>query len=117
MRDWTKSSNASSCSRTYFRYRMASSGPRWIPSRSATPISSSTSGTAYIGCSPQERLSNGVAWKDSIESALHVAPGLLEVRRSRTPLARTTLHRLEQRVLGVVAHRNGQRLDKTRGLT
>src|SRR5882724_11322140 len=44
----TKVSNSRSCSIRYFRYRTASSGPRWIPSSLATATTSSTSGTAYI---------------------------------------------------------------------
>src|SRR4029434_1556446 len=48
----TKVSNSLSCSMRYFRYRTASSGPRWIPNALATATTSSTSGTAYIGSSP-----------------------------------------------------------------
>src|SRR5206468_5244889 len=44
----TNASTSRSCSMRYFRYRTASSGPRWMPSSLATATSSSTLGTAYM---------------------------------------------------------------------
>src|SRR5687767_715049 len=83
-RAWTKASRSFNCSTRYFRYRTASSGPRWIPSSLATATTASTSGTEYMG------LFSSVACSGGLESdglAVRAAFGSGEI---------TVLHPVDQ---------------------